>query len=149
MDLNRKLSDTLQDDHVAASIAADCTELMNQQVAAKGGIGGMAIKATYGVVKGVGADYIPGAIQRLLPDAIAALDPLWEEGVQAGDPVAHLSQNCDRTADLILSVTDARIERASNRLICSSYGKLRKSVKNDIAAAVPGLAQIMAKHASV
>lgn len=143
-----KLSDTLQDEAVAASMAADCTTLMDQQVAAKGGISGMALKATYGVVKGVGADYIPAAIQRLLPDAIAALEPLWQEGLQTGDPVAHLTQNCDRTADTILSVTDARIERARNGLICSSYGKLRKSVKTDIVAAVPGLAQIIGKHAT-
>ncbi len=142
------LSEKLQDDAVKASIAADCTKLMDDQVAAKSGLSGMAMKATYGVVKGVGADYIPGAIQRLLPDAIAALDPMWDEGVQAGDPVAHLTNNSDRTADTILSVTDALIERASNKLICSSYGKLRKSVKGDIAAAVPGLAQIIGKYAS-
>lgn len=140
------LIDKLLDEQITASIAADCTELIDIQVSAKGGISGLALKATYGVVKGVDADYVPGAIQRLLPEAIAALDPLWDEGLLAGDPVAHLTQNCDRTADTILSVTDAKIQRVKNGLICSSYNKLRKSVKSDIAAAVPGLAQILDKH---
>jgi hypothetical protein len=140
------LSERLQNEQITASIAADCTELIDGQVAAKGGISGLALKATYGVVKGVDANYIPGAIQRLLPEAIAALDPLWDEGVQTGDPVAHLTQNCDRTADTLLGVTDAKIQRVKNGLICSSYSKLRKSVKGDIAAAVPGLAQIIGKH---
>ena len=140
------LSDQLQNDNVKTSVAADCAQLMDQQVAAKSGLGGMALKATYKIVKGVGADYIPGAIERILPDIATAMDPMWEEGVQAGDPVAHLSANCDRTADTLLSVTDERIKRSSNGIISSSYNKLRKSVKGDIAAAVPGLAEILRKH---
>jgi hypothetical protein len=140
------LSEKLQDEQVTASIAADCTKLMDTQVAEKGGISGLALKATYGVVKGVGADYIPGAIQRLLPETISALEPIWDEGIQAGNPEAHLTQNSDRTAEIILGVTDAKIKRAKNGLICASYNKLRKSVKSDIVAAVPGLAQIISKH---
>jgi hypothetical protein len=142
------LSHTLQGQQVTANIAADCTQLIDEQVSAKGGISGLALKAAYGVVKGLSADYIPGALQRLLPETISSLEPLWEEGVQVGDPVSHLIQNSDRTADAILSATDARIERASNKLICSSYKKLRSSVKGDIVAAVPGFAQIIGKHAN-
>jgi hypothetical protein len=142
------LSEQLQDERVTASIAADCTKLMDDQVSAKNGISGLALKATYSVVKGLSADYIPGAIQRLLPEAIAALDPMWDEGIQAGDPVVHLTQNSDLTADTLLSVTDTKIKRVSNKLICASYHKLRKSIKSDIAAAVPGLAQIIGKHAN-
>lgn len=142
------LSEKLQDEQVTASIAVDCATLMDVQVATKSGISGLALKAAYAVVKGLSADYIPGAIQRLLPEAITALDPMWDEGIQAGDPVVHLTQNSDLTADTILSVTDAKIQRSSNGLICSSYNKLRKSVKSDIAAAVPGLAQILGKHAN-
>lgn len=144
MELTRKI----QDKAVRESIAADCTQLIDRQVKAKSGLSGMALKATYGVVKGVGADYIPGAIQRLLPQTCAALDPMWEEGLQKGDPVAHLSQNEDRAADLILSATDARIESNGSGVIKASYNKLRKSIKGDVAAAVPELAQILGKHMS-
>lgn len=142
-----KLTDKIQDAAVRSSIAADCTQLIDTQVAAKGGLSGMALKAAYGAVKGLSSNYVSGAVNRLLPEVFASLDPLWAEGVESGDPVAYLSKNSDHTADVILSTTDARIERkASDGLIGSAYKKLRSSVKRDVAAAVPGLAKIIDKH---
>jgi hypothetical protein len=140
------LNDTLQNQSTRDSIVADCVKLMDEQVAAKNGISGLALKATYGVVKGVGAGYIPGAIDRLLPQVFAALDPMWEEGVQNGDPVAHLTQNRSRTADTLLSITDAKIEKTDNGVVRASYNKLRKSVRGDVEEAIPGLAKIIDTH---
>ena len=142
------LSEKIQDQAVRASIAADCAQLIDKQVAAKGGLAGIAMKTAYGVIKGGGASYIPGAINRLLPDACKALDPMWQEGTASGDPVKYLSENSDRTADSILSVTDARIQNSNNGVVSATYNKLRKSVKNDVEAAVPDLAQIISSHAA-
>lgn len=142
MSLNNKISD--QNTQIA--LVADCTKLIDEQVAAKTGISGLALKAAYGVVKGVEPSYVPGAIHRLLPEALAALDPIWDEGVQSGDPIQHLTQNRSRTAEMLLSVTDAKIERAKNGVVRSSYNKLRKSVKNDVEEAIPGLAKILSTH---
>ena len=141
------LSEKIQDAAIRANIADDCAKLIDKQVAAKGGLSGMAMKTAYGVIKGIGAGYIPGAISRLLPDACLALDPIWQEGQAAGDPVQYLSDHSDRTADSILSVTDTRIENSSNGVVSATYKKLRKSVKNDVQAAVPDLAQIISSHA--
>ncbi|MBF2086780.1 MULTISPECIES: hypothetical protein [Thermoleptolyngbya] len=140
------LSDTLSDQTTTQNLVADCVKLIDEQVAAKGGISGLALKAAYGVVKGIEPSYISGAIRRLLPEALAALDPMWNEGIQSGDPVQHLIQNRDRTADTLLSVTDHKIEKAKNSVVRASYGKLRTSVKGDVEAAVPGLAQILGTH---
>ncbi len=137
------LSQQLNDPGVRNQIAQDCTHLIDEQVSAKGGLGGFALKAAYGVVKGIGADYIPGAVGRLLPDTLSALDPVWAEGEQAGDPVQYLSEHRDRAADAILGVTDARVATTDNKIIAGAYGKLRKSVQSDVAAAVPGLATIL------
>ena len=141
------LSEKIQDEAVRANIAADCAKLIDKQVAAKGGLAGMAMKTAYGVIKGIGAGYIPGAINRLLPDACKALDPMWQEGTANGDPVQYLSEHSDRTADSILSVTDARIQTSNNGVVSATYKKLRKSVKNDVEAAVPDLAQIISSYA--
>ena len=141
------LSEKIQDKSVRENIAADCAKLIDKQVAAKGGLSGMAMKTAYGVIKGVGAGYIPGAISRLLPDACAALDPMWQEGAATGDPVKYLSDHRDRTANSILSVTDARIQSTSNSVVSATYKKLRKSVKNDVEAAVPDLAKIINSYA--
>lgn len=140
------LYETVQDKAIRASIAQDCVQLMDAQVASKSGLSGMALKATYGVVKSIGPSYIPGALERLIPDAFRALDPMWQKGVQAGDPVAYLSQNSSTAADRVLSVTDARIETSNNKIVRSSYNKLRKSVKNDVETAIPGLAVIIGNH---
>ncbi len=141
-----KLTDKVKDPAAKKAIAKDCTQLIDRQVSAKGGLSGMALKTAYGVVKGIGSDYVPGAIARLLPEACAAIEPIWEEGVAKGDPVAHLSANSDRTADSILGATDARIARVGNGLIVGTYKKLRKSIKSDVVTAVPGVAQILQQH---
>ena len=140
------LSDLMADDATRTSLIQACTQLMDTQVATKGGLGGVALKTTYGLVKGIGPTYIPGAVGRLLPEVLTALDPLWREGVETGDPVAYLSQASDRTADHLLAVTDARIAHTSNGLIKTSYQRLRQSVQGDVEAAVPNLAQILAAH---
>ncbi len=143
-----ELTSKIKDKSVRDRIVSDCTHLINDQVAAKGGISGMALKATYSVVKSVGGDYIPGAINRLLPEAMAALEPIWNEGEATGNPVSYLSEHSDRTADILLSTTDARIARNGGGIISTSYHKLRKSVKQDVVIAVPKLAQIIGKHVS-
>ncbi len=141
------LQDAMQDETVQAQAVADCARLMDEQVAAKGGLKGMALKAAYGVIKGLGPDYIPSALHGLLPATLDALDPLWSEGVGTGDPVAHVSQNSDRAAEAILGITDARIEQSSNKAVKGVYGQLRKSVKEDLAVAVPDLAKIIGSYA--
>jgi hypothetical protein len=140
------LTEQLTDEGIARRIALDCAQLMDDQVSSKSGVSGIAIKATYRVVKGLSADYIPNAIHHLLPEAMKALEPMWEEGMQSGDPVRYLTQNSEVTAETILSVTDAKIQGARNKLICTSYNQLRRSVKNDITAAIPGFAEILGKH---
>lgn len=141
-----KLSAIIEDKAVKESIVEDCTQLIDAQVKAKSGLSGLALKTAYNVVKGLGASYIPGAIGRLLPEVLEALDPLWKEGVQAGKPVEHLIDHRSQTADMVLKVTDERAQRTNN-VVRSSYNKLRKSVKGDVEEAVPGIARIIAAHA--
>ncbi|MEO0869918.1 MAG: hypothetical protein AAFY17_16075, partial [Cyanobacteria bacterium J06642_11] len=82
------LTDKIQDPAVKKAIASDCADLIDKQVAAKGGLSGMAMKAAYKVVKGIGANYVEGAVGRLLPETCAAIEPMWAEGMASGDPVA-------------------------------------------------------------
>jgi hypothetical protein len=140
------LSDMFKNPSTKASIVEECTRLMDEQVANKRGVSGMALKTAYRVVRGVGPNYVSSALGRILPDACVALEPMWSKGVESGDPVNYLSQHCSRTADIILSVTDARVHKASGA-VAGAYSKLRKSVKGDIEAAVPGLAGILGDHA--
>jgi hypothetical protein len=137
------LSQGLNEPNKRASVVADCVKLIDEQVARKSGISGLGMKAAYGTVKGVKPGYIEGAVERLLPEVFTALEPMWSEGVQTGDPVGYLSQNSSRSAEALLSVTDARIEKTDNGVVRGAYKKLRKSVKGDVEEAIPNLAQII------
>ena len=141
------LSVGLNETNKRASVVADCVKLIDEQVAGKSGISGLGLKAAYGAVKGVKPGYIQGAVERLLPEVFDALDPMWNEGVQTGDPVGHLSQNTSRSAEALLSVTDARIEKTENGVVRGAYNKFRKSVKGDVEEAIPGLAKIIGNYA--
>lgn len=137
------LSNGLNDPTKKASIVADCVKLIDEQVTAKGGLSGLGLKAAYAAVKGVKPNYIARAIEGLLPEVLGALDPIWSEGIQAGDPVEYLTQNQSRAADAVLSITDARIEKSNNTIVRGSYNKLRNSAKSDVEAAIPSLAKII------
>lgn len=141
------LNNLIQDPSIKASIVNDLAQLMNEQVAAKGGMGGMALKTAYKVINGIGPQYVQGAIGRLLPEVFNALDPMWQAGSQSGDPVAYLTQNSSQAADAVLSVTDDRMASKGEGVIRSTYNKLRKSVKGDVEAAIPGIAKIIGAHA--
>ncbi|MFM5982044.1 MAG: DUF6918 family protein [Sphaerospermopsis kisseleviana] len=140
------LIDGLADDNKRQTLLVDLTNLLDTQVAATSGISGMAIKTGYAVIKGISPGYCAGAIERLLPESFAALEPIWEEGLNTGDAVGYLSQNRSRTADLLLSITDIRIQKSSNSTIKGVYNKLRSSVKKHVEEAVPGLAQVIDKY---
>lgn len=140
------LTEGLNDPNKKASLVADCVTLIDEQVAAKGGMGGMVWKTAYGTVKGAKPGYIAGAIERILPDILAALDPMWSEGVQTGDPVGYLTQNSARAADAVLSVTDTRIEKSNNGVVRGAYNKLRNSAKGEVETAIPALAKILDKY---
>ncbi|MBD2293776.1 hypothetical protein H6G06_09795 [Anabaena sphaerica FACHB-251] len=140
------LIDGLADDNKRQTLVADCTNLLETQVASIGGISGLAIKAGYGAIKGISPGYCAGAIERLLPQSFAALEPIWEEGLKTDDPARYLIANRSRTADALLSVTDVRIQKSSNSTLKGIYNKLRNSVKNHVEEAVPGLAQILNKY---
>jgi len=121
------LSDGLNDPNKTATLVNDCVKLIDQQVTAKGGLGGMALKAAYGAVKGIKPGYIASAIEALLPPTLTALDPIWSE---------------------VLSVTDARIQKSNNGVVKGAYNQFRKSVKTDVEEAIPGLAKIIGNYSN-
>ncbi|MFM6133515.1 MAG: DUF6918 family protein, partial [Sphaerospermopsis kisseleviana] len=85
------LIDGLADDNKRQTLVADLTNLLDTQVSSIGGVSGMAIKAGYAAIKGISPKYCAGAIERLLPESFATLEPIWEEGLNTGDAVGYLS----------------------------------------------------------
>ncbi|MDD9946381.1 MAG: hypothetical protein OXU20_35375 [Myxococcales bacterium] len=128
-------------------VIADSLRVLDAEVADKGGLGGMAVKTAYKIVKGVSPDFLEKVVDVLFDDFMDALDPIYQEAVSAGtSPRAQLVQNTNRVADALLSITDRRAQTAKNAVVKKSYEKLRGSAKKHVEAAVPRLGELLERH---
>ncbi|PMB49994.1 hypothetical protein CEN39_19795 [Fischerella thermalis CCMEE 5201] len=141
-----KLSDGLSNPDKKAMVVDDCCNVIEAQLASKSGIGGMALKTAFAALKGVKPGYIPYVVEMLLPECFEALDPIWSEGIDKGDPVEHLVASRSRTADALLSVTDAKAQNVKRQIVRGTYEKLRGSAKQHVEEAVPDLAKVIDKY---
>jgi hypothetical protein len=129
------------------AIIDDALHVLDSEVDSKGGLGGLAIKGAYKIVKGVSPDFLRGVVDHLLDDFLNALDPIYQEAMQRGlDARQHLISNPARVADLLLGITDARAARAKNQLVKKTYEKLREGAKKHVEAAVPRLGELFGRH---
>lgn len=126
---------------VRPKVVAACVVLIDREVDGKGGLSGMAIKAGYKVIKAVKPGFVPQVVDALLPDFAAAMEPMYtREGGAGPDAFAkYLQSHNDEVADALLSVTDARAERAKNATIRKTYERLRGGARENVSAAVPNL----------
>ena len=144
-----RLSEQLLSPNKKAMVVDDCCKMIDQQLAAKSGMSGIALKTAFSALKGVKPGYIPYVVQQLLPQFLTALDPLWSEGIEKGDPAAHLIASRSQTADAMLGITDARVKNTQRQIIKGTYEKFRGSAKKHVEEAVPDLAKIVDKYTKV
>jgi hypothetical protein len=142
------LSETLLDANKKSQVVADCGKLVDEEVASKSGLSGLAVKAGYAAVKGIKPGFISHVIERLLPEFATRLDPLWADAVKAGKPTDHLNAHRSQVADALLSVTDEKAKASSSSVIRGTYDKLRGSAKKNVEDAIPRLGKLIEKHAS-
>ncbi|MBD1814930.1 hypothetical protein NDA07_09145 [Microcoleus vaginatus DQ-U2] len=142
------LSDILLNENHRETFVDDCVKLIDQQVAAASGLGGMALKAAYSTVKGIRADYCAQVVDQLLPEISIALDPMWTEAVNNGNPVEYFAQRKGEVADELLQISDKRVEKSTRGMVKGAYAKLRPSAKTYVEKGVPDLAEIIKKHSA-
>ncbi|MBK7398899.1 MAG: hypothetical protein IPJ34_22055 [Myxococcales bacterium] len=141
------LSDALLNEDKKATVIADCCTLIDEEVASKSGISGLAIKAGYGAVKGIKPGFVKQVVTDLLPEFAKALEPIWLEAKEASKPVvAHYEANAPRAADALLAITDAKAKVSKSGVVKGTYEKLRPTAKKHVEAAVPRLARLVDKH---
>jgi hypothetical protein len=129
------------------AVIDDALHVLDAEVDSKGGLGGIAIKTAYKMVKGVSPAFLRSAVDHLLDDFLDALDPIYQESVTRGlDPRQHLTSNPGRVADALLAITDARAARSHNQLIKKTYERLRESAKKQVEAAVPRLGDLFGRQ---
>lgn len=142
------LKEQLGSSEKRSQVIEDAVKVLDQEVADKGGLTGLAVKGGYKVVQGIRPGFVKDVVSSLLDDFLEAMDPLYQEAKQKGRPAgAYLLENKSRVAEALLGVTDRKAERADNGVLKKAYEKLRPLAKGQVEAAAPRLSQLLEKHA--
>jgi hypothetical protein len=130
-------------------VIADCVQLINEEVDAKGGLTGLAVKGAYAIVKAVKPGFVSEAVDHMLDDFVKRLEPFWADAQARNEPVGPLMNGrAGEVADALLSISDERAQRARNQGVRKAYDKLRPTGKKHVEAAVPRVGRLVAKYAS-
>ncbi|MFO0599571.1 MAG: hypothetical protein U0228_29970 [Myxococcaceae bacterium] len=141
------LPEILNSDTKKNVVVDDCLVLIDLEVADKGGLSGLAIKAGFSAIKGVKPGFVRAVVVDLLPEFASALDPIFQEAKGKSVPVSpHFNQHSGRVADALLSITDAKAARSKSGVVKGTYDRLRGTAKKNVEAAVPRLGKLIEKH---
>lgn len=140
------LTTALQDPSVRAAVAADGAALVEQEIAQKRGLRAAALKAGFKTIKKIKPGIIPEAMSMLLPQFAPVIDPHYAKGLAEGDVDGYFVRHRSEIADALLSVTDARADRARQRVMKKVYFSLRSQAKAHTEAAVPKLSGLIQRH---
>lgn len=144
------LKASLLDSDRRGAVVQDLQVLVDQEVAAKGGLSGGLIKTGYATVKKVRPGIVGHAVDSLLEDFVAALEPYWA-GHRAqpapGGFGAYLAARPQEVSHALLAVTDRRAERSSRGSITSVYQRLRPRGQDNVVEALPRLGALVERHA--
>nr|WP_219632194.1 hypothetical protein [Haloechinothrix aidingensis] len=142
------MKEILLDDSKRPGVVADMRQVVDDEVASKSGMSGTAIKSGYGLVNKIKPDIIGEAVDSLLDDFTARLEPFYadyrEKG--AGSLAEYFDGRSDEVADALLGVTDARAESSQRESIKKVYDKLRPQGKKNVEEALPRVAEVLTKH---
>ena len=144
-----KLADTLLAPEVRPNLVRECATLVDEEVGAKSGLSGLAIKAAYKVVKGFKPGIIQESVDGMIDDMIKNLEPFWEQYEASGksQPFAdYASASRGTVADALLKVSDDRAAKTRHSALKGAYEKLRPTGKKNVEEAVPRVARLVARY---
>lgn len=142
------LSAVIADPNKRRAVVDDGVSVIEAEVADKGGLSGLAIKAAFGMVKKVRPGFVGQALNALLDEFAQAVDPIWAEcTAKGGDPAATFAAQAPRVSEALLKITDKRAAGASGP-VKATYEKLRPEAVKHTVAAMPRVAGLLKKHAS-
>jgi hypothetical protein len=141
------LQDILSRPGTRPQVIRDCEQIVEEEVASKGGLSGLPIKAAYAVVKAIKPGFIPEVIDGLLDDFATRLDPLYQAAKAKNEPIpGYFNARAGEAAEALLGITDQRAQRAKNQVVRTAYEKMRPTAKKHTEAAIPRVAKMIAKH---
>jgi hypothetical protein len=115
------MADTLQEILLAPdrrpAVVKDVENLVDAEVAGKSGVSGLAVKSGYGLIKKINSTFVSDAVDSMLDNFVARLEPYYAEHVAAGTGsfADRLTGNSSDVADALLGVTDDRAAGSRRR----------------------------------
>jgi len=131
-------------------VTADCLKLIEQEVSAKSGVSGTAVKLAYKTASTFASGYLQSTVESLVPDMADRLQPYWADfaGSGAAEFGDYLVKRSDEVSEALLSVTDARAGVCQRPTILKAYRAVRGGAARHVAAALPNLGSLVQKYAA-
>lgn len=137
MSLAQKLT---QDPEKRKKVVKEATRVLEAEVDDKSGMSGLAVKGVFKVIKNLQPGFIPKAIDDLLDEFVARIEPFYDQWVAdpgGNDLRAHFIKNGSDVSDALLGVTDDRAKNSKHKQLVKAYGKLRPKGKQHVLSAMP------------
>jgi hypothetical protein len=133
----------LSDPETRAAVVRDAERIVDEEVAARRGVRGVALRAGYAAFRRLRPGIVAAAIERLLPLFAPVIDRHWEAAVASGDPDGWFEREAGTVADALLAVTDALSRRATHPVALGLYRSLRGQARSHVASAVRRLPALL------
>ena len=138
------IAELIADEAKRKELIVAVLQLIESQVNAKAGLGGMALKAAYQAIQGLKPGFMNSTVQNLLPDFARVLDPMREQAQATGSGLgAYFAEHAPQVAQALLQITDAKAQASSNAAVKSLYGKMRGTAEKNVAGAAKGLGEVL------
>lgn len=142
------LSELVSEPTKRKQLIEEALKVVDAEVSDKSGLGGMAIKAAYGMAKGVAPGIMPKILDALSNDFLDALQPFYDEAKTKGVALKSLLENRSaEAANALLAITDQRAAGESGGALKKGYEKLRPTAQKHVEAAIPRLSELITKIA--
>jgi hypothetical protein len=131
-------------------VTADCLTLIQQEVSAKSGVSGTAVKLAYKTVSAFASGYLQSMVETLLPEMVAKLEPYWADFNASGASGFgdYLAKRADEVSGALLEVTDGLAARSSRPTILKAYRSVRGGAAKHVTAALPAVGALVQKYAA-
>lgn len=143
------LQEKLLSDETRPTVVNDCVQVVEDEVASKKGVSGLAIKGAFKALKAIKPGMVRSAVDGLLDEFVINLEPFYQRYLDAGKPGGiqqYLVQNQGEVADALLKITDGKAQTTSNKTLKKLYDKLRPQAKKQVESAMPRIGGMLAKH---
>lgn len=143
-----KLADKITVEPTRARVVPECVTLIDAEVKAKGGMGGIAVRGAYATIKAIKRGFVNDVVEGLLDDWVEQLEPYYASWRQAGGTsfADYVTARSEDVAEDLLKVTDARANNTKHKTAAKAYTKLRGGAKRHVTDAVPKLGALIERH---